>query len=312
MESYPQDQQAFEALVASEDACRAYLASIRWPTGFVCPACGSLQAWSLDTGRCECRQCGRQTSVTAGTLFQDTRYPLRTWFQAIWYVTGQKYGASALGVQRLLGLGSYHTAWAWLHRLRRAMVRPGRDRLSGLVQVDETFWGGERPGKHGRGAAGKSLILVAVERKGRRMGRLRLAHVPDSKGETLVSAIRELVERGSMIETDGLQSYNSLTAAGYDHRVVRTEATADLLPQVHLVVALLKRWLLGTHQGGVQTSHLDYYLDEFTFRFNRRTSRSRGLLFRRVLESAVQVAPIRAVDLQVTRKKRATLPVVST
>jgi len=312
MESYPQDQQAFEALVTSEDACRTYLASIRWPTGFVCPACGWTQAWHIVTGRFECRQCGRQTSVTAGTLFQDTRYPLRIWFQAIWYVTGQKYGASALGVQRLLGLGSYHTAWAWLHRLRRAMVRPGRDRLSGLVQVDETFWGGERPGKRGRGAAGKSLILVAVERRGRRLGRLRLACVLDSKGETLVSAIQALVERGSMIETDGLQSYNGLTAAGYQHRVIRTEATDDLLPQVHLVVALLKRWLLGTHQGGVQASHLDYYLDEFTFRFNRRTSHSRGLLFRRVLESAVQVAPIRAADLQASRKKSSTLQVVST
>jgi transposase-like protein len=219
------------------------------------------------------------------------------WFQAIWYVTGEKHGASALGLQRVLGLGSYHTAWAWLHRLRRAMVRPGRERLSGTVQVDETFWGGERPGKRGRGAAGKSVILAAVEPTGRRLGRIRLMRVRDTRTETLMSMLKLLVESGSCVETDGLPAYNGLAKAGYRHLVVRTDDREDLLPQVHLVVSLLKRWLLGTHQGAVASSHLDYYLDEFTFRFNRRTAYSRGLLFRRVLEHAVQVAPVREADL---------------
>jgi len=291
------DQQAFETLVASEEACRAYLAGIRWPDGFACPICDSHAAWPLATDRWECRACGRQTSVTAGTLFQDTRYPLAVWFQAIWYVTGQKHGASALGLQRVLGLGSYHTAWAWLHRLRRAMVRPGRDRLQGVVQVDETYWGREQSGKRGRGAAGKTLILVAVEHTGRKLGRLRLQRIPDAAGGTLVSALQDLVVPGSTVETDGWGGYGGLATAGYQHTVIRSEATEDLLPQVHLVVSLLKRWLLGTHQGGVQVSHLDYYLDEYTFRFNRRTSHSRGLLFRRVLEYAVQVPPVREVDL---------------
>jgi transposase-like protein len=236
--------------------------------------------------------------LTAGTLFQDTRSPLRVWFQAIWYITGQKYGASALGLQRVLGLGSYHTAWAWLHRLRRAMVRPGRDRLHGVVQVDETFWGSEQAGKRGRGAAGKTLILVAVEHTGRKLGRLRLLRIPDAAGETLIPAVQDLVAPGSTVETDGWAGYGGLAKSGYQHQVLRAEVTEDLLPQVHLVVALVKRWLLGTHQGGIQVSHLDYYLDEYTFRFNRRTSHSRGLLFRRVLEYAVQVDPLRESDLR--------------
>lgn len=304
MADYPKDQQAFEALIASEEACRAYLAGIRWPNGFVCPQCGNRQVWILPNARYACRQCGRQTSLTAGTLFHDTRSPMRVWFQAIWYVTGQKNGSSALGLQRVLGLGSYHTAWAWLQRLRRAMVRPGRDPLSGTVEVDETYWGAPQPGKRGRGAAGKTLILVAVEHTGRRLGRLRLQHVPDVQGETLEKALCEIVAEGSTIETDGWQGYRRLATAGYTHQVVRTEVADELLPHVHLVVSLLKRWLLGTHQGGVQVSHLDYYLDEFTFRFNRRTSHSRGLLFRRVLEYAMEVDPLREADLHANHSMR--------
>jgi transposase-like protein len=294
--SYPRVQGEFDALVASEEACQEYLFGIRWPKGFVCPACGHGRAWAVRARWQECAGCGKQTSLTAGTMFQDTRSPLRTWFQAIWYVTGQKQGASALGLQRVLGLG-YHTAWAWLHRLRRAMVRPGRERLRGIVQVDESFWGGDRPGKRGRGAAGKSVILAAVEHTGLRLGRIRLVRVDSTRGETLVGVLQTLVEPGSCIETDGLLAYRTLAKVGYRHVVIRAESREELLPQVHLVISLLKRWLLGTHQGAVHASHLDYYLDEFTFRFNRRTSHSRGLLFRRVLEHAVQLPPVREADL---------------
>ena len=298
MQRFPRNQQAFDTLVASEDACRHYLASIRWADGFVCRSCGHSRAWTLASGLYKCVRCRKQVSVTSGTIFQDTHYPLRVWFQAIWYVTGQKHGASALGLQRVLGLGSYHTAWAWLHRLRRAMVRPGRERLTGTVQVDESYWGGRRSGKRGRGAGGKSLLLAAVEHSGRRLGRIRLARVSDIGGEALVGTLKLLVEPGSCIETDGLPTYRSLAKAGYRHAVIRADNREELLPQVHLVVSLLKRWLLGTHQGAVQESHLDYYLDEFTFRFNRRTSHSRGLLFRRVLEHAVQIEPVRECDLR--------------
>jgi len=298
MESFPRNQLEFDTLAASEEACQGYLASIRWPDGFVCRSCGHTRAWRLATGLYKCVRCRRRVSITSGTIFQDTRYPLRMWFLAIWHVTGEKHGASALGLQRVLGLGSYHTAWAWLHRLRRAMVRPGRVRLYGTVQVDESYWGGERPGKRGRGAGGKSVLLAAVEHTGRRLGRIRLARVNDIRGETLVTTLKLLVEPGSHIETDGLAAYHGLAEAGYRHEVIRADSREELLPQVHLVVSLLKRWLLGTHQGAVQASHLDYYLDEFTFRFNRRTSHSRGLLFRRVLEHAVQVGPVRESDLR--------------
>lgn len=299
MVDYPSTQSEFESLFASEKACRDYLFAIRWPDGFICPGCGNRQTWHLPEGMLACRHCGRKTSVTAGTLFHDTHYPLHIWFQAIWYVVGQKYGASALGLQRLLGLGSYHTAWAWLHRLRRALVRPGRDRLDGTVEIDETYWGGEKVGKRGRGAAGKTLILIAVAYNGRKLKRLRLLRIPDVSGPTLLGAVQQCVAPGSTVDTDGWPGYHGLTTAGYIHRVVRpaTGDAVDLLPHAHLVVALLKRWLLGTHQGGVQASHLEYYLDEYTFRFNRRTSHSRGLLFRRILEHAVQVEPLREVDL---------------
>jgi transposase-like protein len=251
----------------------------------------------LATGLYKCVRCRRRVSLTSGTIFQDTRHPLRVWFKAIWYVTGQKHGASALGLQRVLGLGSYHTAWAWLHGLRRAMVRPGRERLTGTVQVDESYWGGRRAGKRGRGAAGQSLLLAAVEHSGRRLGRIRLVRIADTQAKTLVGALATLVEPGSCIETDGLPTCRALAEAGYRHAVIRAGSREELLPQVHLVVSLLKRWLLGTHQGAVHASHLDYYLDEFTFRFNRRTSHSRGLLFRRVLEHAVQLPPVREADL---------------
>jgi transposase-like protein len=299
--NYPRNQREFDALVASEEACQQYLIRIRWPEGFVCPACGQGGGWRVRSRWQECRGCGKQTSVTAGTIFHDTRSPLRLWFQAIWYVTGEKHGASALGVQRVLGLGSYHTAWAWLHRLRRAMVRPGRERLHGTVQVDETVWGGARPGKRGRGAQGKSIILVAVEHTGKRVGRVRLVRMEDLRAPTLVATLQTLVAPGSCVETDGLSAYQALRGAGYQHTVLRAASKEELLPQVHLVVSLLKRWLLGTHQGAVRATHLDYYLDEFTFRFNRRSSHSRGLLFRRVLEHAVQVPPLREADLQAPR-----------
>jgi len=216
------------------------------------------------------------------------------WFRAIWWVTSQKTGASALGLQRVLGLGSYQTAWTWLHKLRRAMVRPGRDRLAGTVEVDETYIGGEKPGKRGRGAEGKSLVLVAAQEDGRRVGRIRLRRVQDASADSLEPAVVEAIEAGAIIHTDGWSGYSGLKTRGYSHEIVRPSASVgeDLLPLVHRVSSLLKRWLLGTHQGAVSHEHLDYYLDEFTFRFNRRTSRYRGKLFYRLVQQAVNVDPV--------------------
>jgi len=170
MEEYPKTMQEFQDSFTTEDGCREYLLRLRWPEGFRCPRYGNSQAWQTGRMLFRCTECDLETSLTAGTLFQDTRKPLRLWFQAMWYVTNQKQGVNALGLQRLLGLGSYRTAWAWLHKLRRAMVRPGRDRLPGTVEVDETFIGGPRPGKRGRGAEGKGRCWSSWRRRRRARG----------------------------------------------------------------------------------------------------------------------------------------------
>ena len=269
---------------------------LRWPDGFRCPRCGGRKAWPLGDVLLQCSSCSYQSSLTAGTIFQDTRKPLTLWFRAMWAVTSQKNGASAIGLQRVLGLGSYKTAWTWLHKLRHAMVRPGRDRLSGCVEVDETFYGGEEPGVRGRQTEGKSLIVIAAQEDGPGVGRIRMRRIPDASAENLTPFIQEAVEVGSVVHTDGWLGYLPVEKAGYHHRVTflkgKKESASELLPRVHLVGSLLKRWLLGTHQGAVSREHLDYYLDEFTFRFNRRNSRSRGKLFLRLAEQAVAVAPV--------------------
>jgi transposase-like protein len=233
--------------------------------------------------------------VTAGTIFQDTRTPLPTWFGAMWWVTNQKTGVSALGLQRALGLGSYKTAWTWLHKLRRAMVRPGRDRLTGRIEMDEAFVGGVLPGRRGRQTETKGLVAVAVQVEGRRLGRIRLQRIPDGSAASLVPFVQAIAEPGSLIHTDGWLGYEPLRRHGYKHQITilqgQRASAAQLMPHVHQVVSLLKRWLLGTHHGAVTHEHLEYYLDEFTFRFNRRRSRSRGTRFYRLVQQAVAIDP---------------------
>jgi transposase-like protein len=227
----------------------------------------------------------------------------------MWWVTGQKTGASALGLQRLLGLGSYETAWAWLHKLRRAMVRPGRDRLSGRVEVDESFVGGVG-GPRGRSTTKKALIVVAVEQVGDGIGRIRMRRIPDASADSLDAFVKAAVAPDSIVHTDGWHGYNGLKVAGYRHQITllrgHHELASKQLPRVHRVVSLLKRWLLGTHQGAVNAAHLDFYLDEFTFRFNRRTSRHRGQLFFRLAQQALAVepAPYASLVKHVVRRHR--------
>jgi len=251
-------------------------------------------------------ECGRKTSVIAGTIFDRTRTPLVLWFRAIWWVTSQKNGASALGLKRILGLGSYETAWTWLHKLRRAMVRPGRDRLSGTIQVDETYIGGEKPGKRGRGTKGKTLVVIAAQENGAATGRIRLQQVSDASGENLEAAVQETVERGAVVKTDGWLGYNGLALLGYNHQVIRktSDVGENLLPLCHREAGLIKRWLAGTHQGAVSHEHLSYYLDEYTFRFNRRTSSYRGKLFYRLLQNAVQIDPVSYHDMTMAVRGR--------
>jgi transposase-like protein len=295
MEDYPRTLIEFESRFSIEAGCREYLKRLRWPDGFRCPQCGGEKAVMVNEVLFQCVECRRQTSVTAGTIFQDTRTPLTLWFRAMWYVTSQKNGASALAIQRELGLGSYQTAWAWLHKLRRAMVRPGRDKLSGWVEVDETYWGGLEEGKTGRGGKEKALIVIAAEADGSAIGRVRRSVVENASSESLLPFVRDSVQLGSTIHTDGWNGYRGLPAEGYDHEITqirgRTKDADKLLPRVHRVASLLKRWLLGTHQGAISRQHLAYYLDEFTFRFNRRRSTSRGKLFFRLAEQALATAP---------------------
>jgi transposase-like protein len=244
-----------------------------------------------------CRQCGSEVSVTAGTIFEGTLMPLRTWFAAIWFVTSQKDGVSALGLKRVLGLGSYQIAWTWLHKLRSAMVRPDIEQLRGQIEVNETYIGGSATGgKRGRGSTSKTIVVVAIEAlspKG--FGRVRMRRIPDVSGDSLGPFVNEVVEKGSEILTDGWGGYNELSRYGYQHEKAVLSGTEDpahvSMPGVHRVSALLKRWLLSTHQGSVSGKHLEHYLDKYTFRFNRSTSRSRGLLFYRLIEQAVMTAP---------------------
>jgi len=295
MEDYPRNQAEFERRFGSEEACQGYLFRLRWPDGFVCPRCNGRQGWPTKRGLVMCRTCGHQSSLRAGTIFDGSRKPLGTWFRAIWYLTGAKSGASAVTVRRMLGLGGYQTAWTWLHKLRRAMVSPGRDRLSGRVEVDEMYWGGGEEGVMGRAPSGKALVAIAAQEDGAGTGRIRMRRVADASAASLQPFVAAVVEPGSVVHTDGWEGYTGLEGKGYRHEVTllkkRPQAAVQWLPRVHRIASLLRRWLMGTHHGAVSHEHLDYYLDEFTFRFNRRTSASRGKLFYRLLQNAVRVPP---------------------
>lgn len=295
MEDYPHSLVEFEKYFATEEACLEYLSRLRWPKGFICRCCDGREAWRTGRNLWHCRTCGSQCSVTAGTIFHATRKPLSLWFRAMWHISSQKYGANALGLKRVLGLGSYQTAWEWLHRLRRAMVRPGRDRLSGRVQVDETYIGGKKTGKRGRGARNKVPVGIAVEDKSSDgIGRIRLSKLADVSEESLSAFVAESIDPGSQVQTDDWSGYGGLPALGFKRQVVSPEE----LKLPHLIASLLKRWLLGTYQGAVRPSHLGYYLDEFTFRFNRRMSTSRGKLFYRLVQQAIMIDPLPGDNLK--------------
>jgi transposase-like protein len=294
---YPRTLQEFNEWFPTEEACAAYLRRLRWPDGFRCPACGGGNSCLTKRGLLQCLGCQRATSVIAGTVFEGTRKPLRTWFLAMWFVTNEKLGGSALGLKRLLGLGSYQTAWAWLHKLRRAMVCPDRDLLQGLVEVDETYVGGVEGGVHGRQTETKAIVAIAIEvHEPKGYGRVRLRRVPDVSASSLVGFVRDVVRTGSVVRTDAWKGYDGLSKAGYERQATNVAASGSpahvVMPGVHRIASLLKRWLLGTHQGAVRARHLDYYLDEYTFRFNRRSAKARGLLFYRLVEQALLTEPL--------------------
>ena len=297
---YPGSTGDFLAWFSADVDCLDYLSWLRWPNGFVCPTCESAEGgWWLGDGRFMCADCGARTSVTAGTIFDRTRTPLTVWFHACWMFATQKDGVSAQSVQRVLEIGSYQTAWAMLHRLRQALVRPGRERLTGEVEMDELFVGGEEPGLRGGRQKGKKVLVgCAVERRHPKgFGRIRMAVLPDASTLSLAAFLADHVEPGASLITDGWPAYPGATTDYYHLPVV---GKPDQLPGVHRTTALLKRWLLSTHQGSVDPAHLPAYLNEFVFRFNRRDSRRRGLLFLRALEMAVAHDPVRYHDLKRT------------
>ena len=301
---YPKNLREFDRIFATDEACLRFLEQARWGNGFQCQSCGADKYWTLSTGLRRCQACRFKNSVKTGSVFESSRLTLKIWFYAIWWVTAQKTGVSALNLQRNLGLGSYRSAWLLLHKIRNAMIYADRSLLHGDVEVDEAFIGGVRTGKRGRGAEGKELIVIAAECSGlKRVGKIRIQRIPDASAEILEPFITANIAKGSTIHTDGWGSYNHVDKLGYKH-LPRKSATVhpdELLPRINIVTALLKRWLLGTLHGRLDPKHMGSYFEEFVFRFNRRTSKSRGLLFQRVIENSIHVQP--APYLKITARQ---------
>jgi transposase-like protein len=301
MRDLPGDLPTFLARFGTDAQCRAYLTRGRWPEGFRCAGCGHERAYSHQLRLIEeCAACGKQHSLLAGTIFAQTKTGLARWFLAIWLVTSSKGGISAMELQRQMGFGSYQTAWSWLHKIRKAMVRPARRPLTERVEADETLVGGAKPGKRGRGAAGKTVVAGAVEAgrgkgRGRRLGRLRLQSAADASGASLEAFLAANVAPPAAVTTDGWPGYAGLGEAGYHHEAINLASgwgdAVLRLPAIHLVFGLAKRWLLGTHHGAVRRKHLQAYFDEYVFRFNRRTAKSISHRFARLVEQAILTPP---------------------
>jgi len=294
-DDFPENEAKFDKRFSSEAECEKYLFKCRWPEGFACPKCGCKKHWKTARGLYMCYRCESQHSITAGTIMHGTRKPLSAWFKAMWWFTTRKSGVNAVNLQDLLGLGSYNTAWNWLQKLRCCTIRQGREKLSGNIEADEFYIGGQRSGKRGRGAEHKCAVAVAVERKGKKLGRLRLQVIEDCSGNELDPFIQANVKKGSYVSTDGWKGYSSIQGQGYDHNQIlrcKVENRESILPGVHLIASLVKRLILGTFQGRFEKKYLQRYLDEYVFRFNRRNTKSVGKRFFRIVQQVVTNAPI--------------------
>jgi transposase-like protein len=283
---FPKTATEFEKRFATEEGCRAYWIKARWGGKPACARCGSTYVWPIRGGTTfECRECDHQTSLTSGTLLEKTHKPLKMWFRAVFEISTRRTGISAKDLQRIMGFGSYKTAWAWLHKLRSALVRPEREPLGPFVQMDEALVGG-------KGGPHKELVLVAAEAD----GRVRLAHAETNDKATLRRFADGQIAPDARVVTDGLASYDSdsLGKRPYE-RIVQTKAErreGDALQVCHWTISLLKRWLLGTHAGAVGPKHLQSYLDEFAFRHNRRKTNGVGRIAARVIEQLVARQPL--------------------
>ncbi len=291
IDDFPKNQPEFEKRFDSDQACRDYLFSLRWPKGFVCLRCGHERYWQSATGLFICTRCEHQHSLTAGTIMHGTRKPLVLWFKAMWWFTTRKAGVNAINLQDLLGLGSYNTAWLWLQKLRNCTVRRERGKLTGAVEADEFYLGGQKSGKRGRGAEHKCAVVIAVEQKSPKLGRVRLQVIDDCSAGELIPFVQTNVVPGSCITTDGWSGYSALQNHGYTHRQIlqnKAENKESVMPGAHLVISLIKRLVLGTFQGRFERKYLQGYLDEYVFRFNRITSKSVSKKFLRIMQQAVK------------------------
>jgi hypothetical protein len=283
---FPKTATAFEKRFATEEDCRAYWIEARWGGKPACARCGSTYVWAIRGGTTfECRECDHQTSLTAGTVLEKTRKPLKMWFRAVFEISTRRTGISAMDLMRIMGFGSYKTAWTWLHKLRSSLVRPDREPLGPFVQMDEALVGG-------KGGPHKELVLVAAEAG----GRVRLAHAETNDKATLKRFADGQVAADARVVTDGLASYDADSLGERPHEAkVQTKAERrenDAIQSCHWTISLLKRWLLGTHAGAVGPKHLQAYLDEFAFRQNRRKTKGVGRIAARVIEQLVARPPL--------------------
>jgi transposase-like protein/DNA-directed RNA polymerase subunit RPC12/RpoP len=301
LEDFPRNEVEFENRFSNDQACYQYLFQLRWPDGFECPNCRHRAFWVSSKSIYICTRCERNFSLTAGTVMHGTKKPLRYWFKAMWWFTTRKSGVNAVNLKDLLGFGSYDTAWRWLQKLRRCTIRNGREKLSGAVEVDEFYIGGQHPGKRGRGSTGKSIVVTAVEKEGRKIGRIRMQVIPDCSSASILSFIHDNIKPDSHIITDGWKGYQPLDDEKYNHVPIVFEGLANkesALNGVHLIASLVKRLIRGTFQGSFGKGYLQYYLDEYVFRFNRRKSLSVGKRFFRIVQQAVNSEQITYSELQ--------------
>lgn len=293
-EDFPENEIEFDNRFSDEHGCYDYLFQNRWPNGFVCTRCGHTGYWLSNRKLFICTNCEFNHSLTAGTIFHGTRKKLTLWFKALWWFTTRKAGINALTLKALLGLGSYDTAWTWLHKLRSCTIRDGREKLSGKVEVDEIYIGGRHSGKRGRGAEHKLAVVVATEKRGKKLGRVRLQVIENCSGKELIPFIKANVVSGSTVVTDGWKGYSSLDKKSYNHQQifqVKAKNKESVLPGVHMVASLIKRIYLGTYHGRLEKNYLQRYLDEYTFRFNRRNTKYVGKRFYRIVQQAVNTVP---------------------
>jgi transposase-like protein len=301
----PSTQIEFDQTFASEKDCVDFLIEKRWPDGIRCSHCGEKKLWRSGNFF-QCSACGLQTRVMSGTIFQDTHLPLLKWFRAIWYIVNQKLGANATDLSQLLGI-NFVSSGRILHKLRRVMVNPGQEKLTGTVEIGEAFIGGLEEGNSGRNAKTKKLVIIAIELIGNKIGRVRPKLVNPANDEEILQFIQENVEKNSNIITDGLKGYSKVNTLGYKHTVKELKSDNETLPHFDIVYSLFIRWLFDTLHGRINTKYLAYYLVEYFFRFNRRQSRSPGKLFLQIIELAIHTSPVKCRDLgmssNVTRKK---------